>query len=74
MSITHLETENNKMDLHKALDCVIGTCAGAYFAWIGDHWMASLSVALVVWRAVQAFILEPLGIRWPPRFGWWRRK
>ena len=32
---------------------------------LADHWLSILAGALVIWRAAQAFVLEPLGIFWP---------
>lgn len=53
------------MDLHKGVDCAIGTCTAIWGVQIGSQWLTALGGALVVWRAVQAFVLEPMGIFWP---------
>ena len=53
------------MDIHKVADCVLGGSCGAAGLWLGDHWMAIGGGALLAWRLVQAFILEPMGIFWP---------
>lgn len=53
------------MNLNRVFDCTVGSCVGGIFLWLGDHWMAMLGVALLLWRCIQAFILEPLGIFWP---------
>jgi hypothetical protein len=53
------------MDLNKGADCIVGVCGSALGFWIGEHWMAILGALLLLWRATQAFVLEPLGIFWP---------
>jgi hypothetical protein len=53
------------MDPNKVVDCGVGVCVGTLGAWLGEHWMAALGGALLIWRCVQAFVLEPLGIFWP---------
>lgn len=55
---------------HKIIDYAIGCCGVALGAWLGDHWMSVLGGTLIVFRLVETFVLEPLGIQW---FGILRR-
>lgn len=58
-------------------DCALGTvgCAIASLlpseTW-GHAFLLWGSVAIVAGRLFQMFILEPLGVRWPPRPRWWK--
>lgn len=53
------------MDFQKTFDYVVGGCGFTWGCLAHEPWIAILGAALVLWRSVQAFILEPLGIFWP---------
>jgi hypothetical protein len=53
------------MNFHKVFDCTLSSCVGGFGLWVGDHYLAIGGAALLTWRLIQAFILEPMGIFWP---------
>lgn len=61
------------MDIHKATDCAVG-CSATVWGWVaGQPWYSIIGAAILIWTAIRAFILEPLGVPYPPKWGWWRR-
>jgi uncharacterized membrane protein YeaQ/YmgE (transglycosylase-associated protein family) len=67
------------MSIGKIGDCVLGGIGCAVASVTPDSLGQAIllwgSVALVVGRCVQLFIVEMLfGITWPPRPRWWRRR
>lgn len=56
------------LSVHKVLDCSVGACAilsGVFTQGALAHFEVIGGSALIAWRLVQTFILEPMGIFWP---------